>query len=92
MRNYINHKKDISNKYKGDIEKEKENDLSYIFSFNDLKEYDYENFIHSLNREKPKHTSTVILPYKNDESERQSKKVLGAISLTKYGTLKVVRF
>lgn len=69
MRNYINHKKDISNKYKGDIEKEKENDLSYIFSFNDLKEYDYENFIHSLNREKPKHTSTVILPYKNDESD-----------------------
>ena len=27
---------------KGDIKKEKENDLSYIFSFNDLKEYDYE--------------------------------------------------
>lgn len=34
-------------------------DGDYMFSFNSLNEYDYDEFIHCLNREKPQHTRPV---------------------------------
>ena len=69
MRNYEIYKKNISDSYQENEDKNKDDENVDVFNFNDLKEYNYKEFIHSLNRNKPQHTRQVVLPYKDDNTD-----------------------